>query len=68
VFFASSIMHMVLPYHRSDYKRLPAEEKVRAAIPAAGVTRGLYVFPFADHKKMKAPATQEKFKQGRWER
>ena len=51
-------MHMVLPYHRSDYKRLPAEEKVRAAIRV----------PFADHKKMKAPATQEKFKQGRWER
>ena len=58
MFFASSIMHMVLPYHRSDYKRLPAEEKVRAAIRV----------PFADHKKMKAPATQEKFKHGRWER
>jgi hypothetical protein len=64
VFFASSIMHMVLPYHRSDYKRLPDEEKVCAAIRAAGVTRGVYMFPFADHKKMKEPAMQEKFKQG----
>ena len=23
VFVASSIMHMVLPYHRSDYHKLP---------------------------------------------
>jgi len=64
VFVASSIMHMVLPYHRGDYKRLPDEEKVSVAIRAAGVTRGLYMFPFADHKQMKEPATQEKFKQG----
>ena len=64
VFIASSIMHMVLPYHRSDYKKLPDEEKVTAAIRAAGVTRGLYMFPFADHKQMKDPTVQEKFKQG----
>jgi hypothetical protein len=64
VFIASSIMHMVLPYHRGDYKRLPDEEKVGAAIREAGVTRGLYMFPFADHKQMKEPAVQEKFKQG----
>ena len=64
VFIASSIMHMVLPYHRSDYKKLPDEEKVRTAIREAGVTRGLYMFPFADHKQMKDPAVQEKFKQG----
>ena len=64
VFIASSIFHMVLPYHRSDYKKLPDEEKVTAAIRAAGVGRGLYIFPFSDHKQMKEPATQEKFKLG----
>lgn len=64
MFFASSIRHMVLPYHRSDYKRLPDEEKVSAAIRAASVTRGLYMFPFTDHRKMKELATQETFKQG----
>jgi hypothetical protein len=26
VFVASSIMHMLLPYHRSDYQQLPEED------------------------------------------
>lgn len=64
VFVASSIMHMVLPYHRSDYRKLPDEEKVLAALRAAGLTRGLYNFPFTTHKEMKSPEVQEKFKQG----
>lgn len=64
VFVASSILHMVLPYHRSDYKRLPDEEKVLPALRAAALPRGLYMFPFCTHKEMKSPATIEKFKQG----
>jgi hypothetical protein len=64
VFIASSIMHMVLPYHRGDYKRLPDEDKVSATLRTAGVTPGLYMFPYSDHKQMKEPAMQEKFKQG----
>src|SRR6266851_5301287 len=64
VFVASSIMHMVLPYHRSDYQPLPDEDKVLAALRAAGLQRGLYMFPFSTHKEMKSPATIEKFKQG----
>ena len=28
VFIASSIMHMVLPYHKIDCKKLPDEEKL----------------------------------------
>ena len=42
VFFASSIIHMVLPYHRSDYKKLPDEDNVRAALRAAGLGRGFF--------------------------
>src|SRR5260370_23829695 len=64
VFFASFIMHMVLPYHRSDYQRLPDEDKLMAALRAAGVKRGLYVFPFCMPKEMKSPAMIEKYKQG----
>jgi hypothetical protein len=64
VFIASSIMHMVLPYHKSDYRKLPDEDKVMAALRAADVTRGLYHFPFCTHKEMKSPEMQEKFKQG----
>jgi hypothetical protein len=64
VFIASSIMHMVLPYHRTDYRQLPEEEKVLSAVRAAGLKRGLYVFPFTTHKDMKSAATVEKFNQG----
>lgn len=64
VFVASSIMHMVLPYHRSDYHPLPDEEKLLAALRAAGLKPGLYNFPFCTHENMKSPAVQEKFKQG----
>jgi hypothetical protein len=64
VFVASSIMHMVLPYHRSDYQPLPDEDKLLAALRAAGLKQGLYHFPFCTHKDMKSPAMTEKYKQG----
>ena len=64
VFIASSIMHMVLPYHQSDCTQLPDEANLLAALRAAGVKRGLYMFPYGSHKDMKSPAMQEKFKQG----
>ncbi len=64
VFIASSIMHMVLPYHRSDYRQLPDEDKVLPSLRSAGLTPGLYNFPHCTHKDMKSPAMQEKFKQG----
>jgi hypothetical protein len=64
VFIASSIMHMLLPYHQSDYRPLPNEDKLLSALRGAGLTRGLYIFPFCTHKDMKSPAVQEKYKQG----
>src|SRR6266481_3953873 len=64
VFFASFVMHMLLPYHRSDYQKLPDEDKLLAALRAAGLKRGLYVFPFCTHKEMKSPAMIEKYNQG----
>src|SRR5256885_1203081 len=62
VFVASSIMYMLLPYHRSDYQQLPEEDKLLAALRAAGLKRGLYHFPFCSHKEMKSPAMVEKLK------
>jgi len=62
VFVASSIMHMVLPYHRSDYKKLAEEDKAREAL--RGLPRGLYSMPYCTHQTMKSPEIQEKFKQG----
>ena len=64
VFFASSIMHMLLPYHRGDYRQLPDEDKVLPVLRNAGLARGLYIFPYCNQKDMKSPAMQEKYKQG----
>jgi hypothetical protein len=64
VFVASSIIHMVLKYHQSDYRQLPEEEKLLAALRPVGLTPGLYHFPFCTHKDMNSPAMQEKYKQG----
>jgi len=64
VFVASSIMHMVLPYHKSDYSQLPDEDKIRATLRAANLKRGLYVIPYCTHKDMKSPASIAKYKEG----
>jgi len=65
VFVASSIVHMLLPFHKSDYRQLPGEDKVLDALRTAGVTPGrTYHFPFTTHKDMKSPEAQEKFKRG----
>ena len=65
VFIASSIMHMVLPYHKSDYRKLPDEDKVVDSLRAVGVTPGpVYHFPHSTHKDMKSPEAIEKFKRG----
>jgi hypothetical protein len=55
---------MLLPYHRSDYKQLPEEDKLRAVLRSAGLQPGLYMFPFCSHKDMNSPAAQEKYKEG----
>ena len=64
IFVASSIMHMLLPYHRGDYKQLPEEDKALSTLRATGLKRGLYVFPFGTHKDMNSPAMIEKYNQG----
>lgn len=64
VFVASSIMHMLLPYHHGDYRQLPEEDKLLAALRTVGLQRGLYIFPYGTHKEMKSPAMIEKYKQG----
>ena len=64
VFIASSIMHMLLPYHRSDYKKLPNEDKLRDALRPDNVAPGVYHVPHCDHKDMNSPAVREKYKEG----
>ena len=64
VFVASSIMHMVLPYHRSDYTQLPDEDKLLDTLRPSNLKHALYVFPYCTPKDMKSPAMIEKYKRG----
>jgi hypothetical protein len=62
VFIASSIAHMVLPYHRSDYKKLANEDAARAAL--RGTAPGNYALPYCTHQDMKSPEMEAKRKAG----
>jgi len=65
VFIASSVLHMLLPWHRSDHKQLPGEDAIRDAIRAQNVPKGAYFFPRATSMKhMSTPEMQEKYKEG----
>lgn len=65
VFVVSSVMHMVLKYHKNDYKKLPNEDAVRDVLGKANLAPGLYMTPYcADHAEMKQPAFQEKLVKG----
>lgn len=64
VFIASSIIHMVFKYHSSEWRRVPAEDEVMAALRKFNIPPGEYFLPRADMKEMKSPAFIEKMKQG----
>ncbi len=65
VFIASSILHMVLNYHRSDYAAMPGEDNVLEAMRKEGVGRGYYYLPHCvDFKEMEKPEVKEKFEKG----
>jgi hypothetical protein len=65
VFIASSILHMLLPFHRSDYRKLPDEDGAMDALRRFSIPPGDYLFPCASNpKEMKEPAFREKWNKG----
>jgi hypothetical protein len=65
VFVVSSIIHMVLPYHRKDFIKLPDEDKVMNDLRKYNIPPGEYVVPCAqDPKEMRSEAFLEKTKKG----
>ena len=65
VFMASSIIHMVLPYHWSDYRKLPSEDAAMEALRALRIPPGDYVVPRPDSpKQMNDPGFIEKRQKG----
>ena len=65
VFVVSSLVHMVLGYHRSDYGKLSNEAQVMDALRASQVAPGQYHFPYcASMKEMGTPEAKARFAKG----
>jgi hypothetical protein len=65
VFLVSSIIHMVLPYHRKDFRKLPSEDEIMEALRKFKVPPGDYMMPCGEGPgAMKDPKFLEKFAQG----
>jgi len=65
VFVVSSIIHMFLPYHKSDFAELPAEAEVMDALRKFNIPPGEYAVPRAGSmKEMSSPEYIEKLNKG----
>jgi hypothetical protein len=65
VFVASSIIHMVLPYHRRDWQKLAREEDVMNALRPFTLAPGDYLMPCpTGPQAMKDPAFVERRTKG----
>jgi Flp pilus assembly protein TadB len=65
VFVASSIIHMVLGYHRADYRKVPKEDDTMDALRNLSIAPGDYMVPCpTGPSAMKDPAFLEKMKRG----
>ena len=65
VFVVSSIVHMVMPWHKSDYQRVANEDAFMDAVRPLGIPPGEYMVPrpsgMAD---MKSPEFRDKLNKG----
>ena len=65
VFVVSSLLHMVLPLHRGDYRTLPDEAGVMDALHKFNVPPGDYMMPRAGSPEaMRTPEFKAKFQRG----
>ena len=65
VFVASLIIHMALPWHKGDYKKVPEEDKAMDALRPFGIPPGDYMLPrCSSSAEMKSPEFAEKLKKG----
>src|SRR3972149_3049426 len=65
VFFASWLIHMVLPYHRTDRGKVPSEDAVMEALRKFNIPPGDYMLPHGGGPEaMKSPEFQEKLNKG----
>src|SRR4051812_43926303 len=64
-FLASSVIHMVMPWHKGDYPRMPKEDEVLAALRPLALPPGDYMVPRPNSMAdMKTPQFIEKMERG----
>jgi hypothetical protein len=65
VFVVSSLIHMVLGYHAGDWKRLPKEDEVQAALRPFNLAPGDYMLPCPGSRAaLKDPAHLDRMTKG----
>lgn len=65
VFLVSSLIHMLLQYHKNDYRKLPDEDGIQAAMRGFNIPAGDYFLPYAGSTEaMRSPEYLEKVKKG----
>lgn len=65
VFVASSIIHMLLPWHKSDCSTLPSEDRLRDALRPLAIPPGDYMVPrLGNAVDIRTPEFAEKLRQG----
>jgi hypothetical protein len=65
VFIVSSVIHMVLGYHKHDFAALPNEDAAQDALRALKIAPGEYMVPKAwSMEQMKSPEFKAKFERG----
>jgi hypothetical protein len=65
VFVASFVIHMVLPYHRGDYRKVQEESAVQDALRRFGIAPGDYMLPApGGPQSMRSPEFIEKMTKG----
>jgi len=65
VFIASSIIHMALAWHKSDYGQVPREAEVMDALRPFAIAPGDYMMPnCSDMAQMRTPEFKDKMQRG----
>jgi hypothetical protein len=65
IFFVSSFVHMALPWHKSDYQRIPHEDEVMDALRPFAIPPGDYLVPRPTvAAEVRTPEFREKAKKG----
>ena len=65
VFIVSAVIHTVLGYHNSDFRKLPEQDKFMDAVRPLSISPGDYFVPNVDNPKERSdPSFKEKLKAG----